>query len=75
MKDHLKGICVDNKPDKTHLTIGKEYNLYDFYDMEYSNQMCHLINDLGKVVTVNYSKFISVDEWRNDRIKKIFKKS
>lgn len=74
----MKAICVDNKPDKTHLTIGKEYNLYDFYDnggTEYSNQMYHLINDFGKVITVTVSKFVSVDEWRNDRIKKIFKKS
>lgn len=69
-----KIVCINNKPiqgsgsGKTqNLTEGKVYQTYDRPDY---NDVC-VINDKGVEVNYSSSRFITLEEWREDKLKLI----
>jgi hypothetical protein len=74
MKKPYKIVCINNKPISgsgsgklQSLTEGKVYQTYDRPDY---NDVC-VINDKGVEVNYSSSRFITLEEWREDKLKLI----
>lgn len=77
MKD--KVICIDDVTDILNfgdgikeLTYGKEYEIIErYYQIEWDRLQISIINDEGIKNEYRLSRFVTLEEWRENRLKEI----
>jgi len=77
MKD--KVICIDDVTDILNfgdgikeLTYGKEYEIIErYYQIECDRLQISIINDIGIKNEYRLSRFVTLEEWRENRLKEI----
>ena len=74
MRKSYKIVCINNKPilgsgsgKNQNLTEGKVYQTYDRPDY---NDVC-VINDRGVEVNYSSTRFITIEGWRENKLKSI----
>ncbi len=72
----MKMICVNNEDEDEdiNLTIGKEYECLDsYYYGNYSFEIiiCKLVNDIGKWIVCPKNYFITLEEYRNQKLEEL----
>lgn len=61
----MKVICISRDSKDCKLTIGRQY---DAYNIETS---CEVVNDDGINCYYSFSLFITLEEYRNNKIKEL----
>jgi hypothetical protein len=64
--EYIRAICINNKNSALHLTIGKEYEC-----IVRNEDIIEIINDRGYYGTYYMSNFITIEEYRNKKLKEL----
>ena len=67
----MKVLCKINKDDR--FTIGKQYDVeyYSYDTNDHNKREYYIISDKGKITSVSNKFFITLDEFREEQLKKV----
>ncbi len=57
----MKVVCINNE-NRNELTVGKTYEIFD------RDEMISVIDDYGIRRNYHYSRFITLEEWRDNKL-------
>lgn len=66
----MKLVCIDIK-DYVNITLGKSYNLTPLLISKLDNSIYWIKDDSGNVRGIDKKCFITLEEWRNNKIESI----
>jgi hypothetical protein len=69
MKDMAQWVCIDNRGVEKELSLNKVYREIRSEYMEIG--LIVLFNEIGFVSEYYNGRFVSMQEWRQERLKKI----
>jgi len=66
----MKLMCIKNNREFGYhnLTIGKKYHVYT---LSMNTKICTVINDIGRMYSYSTDFFITLEEYRDKRLKEI----
>lgn len=75
----MKVVCIDDVTDILNfgdgikeLTYGKEYEIIEkYYQIEWDRRQISIINDIGIKTEYRLSRFVTLEEWRDNKLKEI----
>jgi RAB protein geranylgeranyltransferase component A len=75
MKQNAKIVCIDNQSKygqtKKFLTYGKIYELRYKTKLKGDIDLCVIMDDSGNVQSYPGKRFITLEEWRDNRLKEL----